>query len=175
MEGQRRRLQRPARTRRGAARTRFVSAAAIVAAAIAVACKPADLDATPTPEAWVTIRDQRVAAEVADTREEQALGLGERDSLSWGNGMLFVYPRPGFYGFWMKGMRFAIDIVWIRDGRIVDITHRIPNLPGGDPGPTYRPRALTDTVLEVPAGYAQALGWRVGDLVEVERTRSPAR
>jgi hypothetical protein len=30
---------------------------------------------------------------------------------------------------------------------------------------------LTDTVLEVPAGYAIAQGWQIGQPVEVELTR----
>ena len=168
-------MSRP-RTRpcRAAARRRWLQLAllAVAIAPTAIACKPSGLDAAPEPEAWVTIRDERVAVEIADTRDEQSLGLGQRDSLPWGHGMLFVYGRPGFYGFWMKGMRFAIDIIWIRDGRIIDITPRIPNLPGGDPGPTVRPRELADTVLEVPSGYAEALGWRIGDTVQVERTRA---
>jgi uncharacterized membrane protein (UPF0127 family) len=35
--------------------------------------------------------------------------------------------------------------------------------------PTYRPDAPADTVLEVAAGTAERLGWRVGDAVRVEK------
>jgi hypothetical protein len=83
--------------------------------------------------------------------------------------MLFPYEQPGFLPFWMKDMRFAIDIIWIRDGRIVDVAHSVPFDPEG-PGPTVRPRELADSVLEVPAGYAAAQGWRRGDRVEVVET-----
>ncbi len=121
-----------------------------------------------TPEAWVTIRGQRVAAELALTPAQQARGLGERDSLGWNQGMLFVYDEASFYAFWMKGMRFDIDIIWIRDDRVVDIAHRVQHVPGGN-GPTVRPRELSETILEVPAGYAQSHGWRIGDRVEIER------
>ena len=65
------------------------------------------------PDAWVTIRGVRVASEVMVTPTEQARGLGYRDSLAWSHGMLFTYDEPGFRSFWMKGMRFDIDIVWI--------------------------------------------------------------
>jgi len=126
--------------------------------------------ATPAPEpgAWVEIRGQRVASEVAETPAEQSLGLGRRDALAWDQGMLFFYEQPGFYRFWMKEMRFDIDIVWIRDGRIVDIAHRVPHVPGEN-GPTVTPAELVDTVLEVPAGYAQSHGWRIGQRVSIER------
>lgn len=124
--------------------------------------------AGPPPEGFVEIRAQRLPVEVADGGLEQAKGLGERDGLAWGSGMYFPYARPGFYTFWMKGMRFPIDIVFVRDGRIVDLHPQVPFEPGGN-GPTIRPRALADGVLEVPAGYASANAWQIGDRVRFER------
>jgi uncharacterized membrane protein (UPF0127 family) len=129
-------------------------------------CKPADLG--PQPDAWVEIGSKRVAVELADTADKQQKGLGYRDDLPWDHGMYFPYARPAFYSFWMKGMRFPIDIVWIRKGRIVDIHPEVPFEPNGN-GPTVRPRELTDAVLEVPAGYAAASGWGIGDRVRLER------
>jgi len=38
----------------------------------------------------------------------------------------------------------------------------------GQNGPLIGPRNLTNRVLEVPAGYAQAHGWRAGQRVEIE-------
>lgn len=111
---------------------------------------------------WIEIRGTRVELELAITQQEMALGLGKRDGLAWNHGMLFVYEDPGFYSFWMKDMRFSIDILWLRDGRIVEIYPRVPFYPG-DPGPSLRPRSLADMVLEVPAGYSEAHGWKLGD------------
>jgi uncharacterized membrane protein (UPF0127 family) len=119
------------------------------------------------PEAFVPsaeIRGQVIQLELTRTRAEMSRGLGYRDALAWDHGMLFQYPRPDFYGFWMKGMRFDIDIIWIREGRIVDISHRVPFHEDG-PGPTMQPREVIDTVLEVPSGYSQARGFRIGDPV----------
>ena len=117
-------------------------------------------------EGWITIAGRKVALEIVRTPEEQSLGLGERDSLAWNRGMLFLYDRPGFPRFWMKAMRFDIDIVWILDNRVTEISHRVPHVPGQN-GPLIGPRNLTNRVLEVPAGYAQAHGWRAGQRVEI--------
>ena len=122
---------------------------------------------SPQPDGWITIAGQRVALELARTPEEQTLGLGRRDALAWNRGMLFTYEEAGFPRFWMKDMRFDIDIIWIRGDRIVDIDHRVPHVPGEN-GPVVAPRSLTDRVLEVPAGYAQAHGWRQNQRVEIE-------
>lgn len=153
----------------GRRRARHRGRTALLALALgmlASACGGSPSPAGPEPDAWTTIRDARVATEIARTFEQKARGLGGRDALAWGHGMLFPYERPDFLSFWMKDMRFSIDIVWIRDGRIVEIAHQVPWSPEG-PGPTLRPRELADAVLEVPAGYAQAHGWRRGDRVEV--------
>jgi uncharacterized membrane protein (UPF0127 family) len=161
----------PSRTlrRRLAARIALASLAALTA----LACSLVEREG-PQPEGWVEIRGHRVAVEIAEERAEQAKGLGERDSLPWGHGMYFVYDQPGFYSFWMKGMRFAIDIVWLRDGRIVDLHTNVPFEPGGN-GPTVRPSSLVNAVLEVPAGYAVAQGWRIGDRVVFERVTATPR
>jgi len=129
-------------------------------------------DGAPRVDGWVEIHGKRTTVEIAYTPEEQAKGLGERDDLAWGHGMYFPYDRPGFYSFWMKGMRFSIDIVWLRDGRIIDLDPNVP-FERGSNGPTLRPSELTDAVLEVPAGYALAQGWRIGDRVKFERATAP--
>lgn len=137
------------------------------------ACQGSDLglgDTEPDPEGWVEIKGKRVAVEIAESPAKQALGLGQRDSLDWDTGMYFVYKRPAFYSFWMKGMRFSIDIVWINKGRIVDLDTNVPFEKGGN-GPTLRPNSLVDAVLEVPAGYSAASGWTLGDRVAFERTK----
>ena len=119
-------------------------------------------------EAQVTIRQQSIDVEVVRSREEQARGLAERDSLAWGRGMLFPYERPAFVSFWMKGMRFDIDIVWIRANRIVGIAERVPHPPDPEAAPvSVRPPELIDMVLEVPAGYARTQGWSRGDRVGI--------
>jgi uncharacterized membrane protein (UPF0127 family) len=120
------------------------------------------------PDAWIEIHGQRVSLEVADTPRKQEKGLGERDSLAWHHGMYFEYDEPAFYAFWMKGMRFSIDIVWLRDGRIVDLDANVPFEKGGN-GPTLRPSVLADAVLEVPAGYSAANGWQIGDRAIYQR------
>ena len=147
-------------------RRRLRVAVLLLVAALACACPSST--ASTAPEAWVEIGRQRVAVDLALTPEEQQLGLGGRDALPWDEGMYFVYERSALYGFWMKGMRFPIDIVWIRSGRIVDISAQVPFVPGEN-GPTVRPREAVDAVLEVPAGYANANGWRIGDRVQLTR------
>src|SRR3989344_7914429 len=59
----------------------------------------------------VTINDAKINVEIADTQDKRAKGLGGRDSLATGSGMLFIFPKADRYSFWMKGTKFPLDII----------------------------------------------------------------
>ena len=118
-------------------------------------------------QAGVTIGGKRIPVELAITPEQQRRGLGERDRLEWGHGMLFLHNDTKKRRYWMKGMRFDIDIIWIRDGRISEIAHAVPHVPGEN-GPTVQSSEAVNQVLEVPAGYSMIQGWRRGQRVQLD-------
>jgi uncharacterized membrane protein (UPF0127 family) len=94
--------------------------------------------------------------EIADTEAERTQGLSGRDSLVVNHGMLFVFDEPGNYGFWMKDMRFPIDIIFL------DVNLRVINVyegvkPDSFPTPFY-PVAPAKYVLEINSGEASRLG-----------------
>lgn len=51
--------------------------------------------------------------EVADTAEARQQGLSGREKLKDDEGLLFVFNQPGRQCFWMKDMKFSIDIIWL--------------------------------------------------------------
>ncbi len=100
-------------------------------------------------------------AEVADTDALRSQGLSGRDSLPDDTGMLFVFGIPGKYGFWMKDMKFALDLVWISPEKKIVAIDR-------DVSPESYPKAFlppTDVeyVLEVPAGFSDTHRINVGE------------
>ncbi|MBI2405118.1 DUF192 domain-containing protein [Candidatus Gottesmanbacteria bacterium] len=116
----------------------------------------------------VRIRDQVFLVDVAVTSKEKERGLGYRESLLPNYGMLFVYNQKGQYTFWMKEMRFPIDIIWIDGKTIVDITQNAP-VSTGTPLAEYRPKIAVDKVLEVNAGTVEKTGIAIGDTMEILR------
>ncbi|HEY4511303.1 MAG TPA: DUF192 domain-containing protein [Candidatus Paceibacterota bacterium] len=50
---------------------------------------------------------------VADTDATLERGLSGRSALPPDQAMLFVFPEPQIYSFWMKDMKFPIDIAWL--------------------------------------------------------------
>ena len=109
-----------------------------------------------------------VRVELARTAAERTRGLGGHAPLGADEGMLFVFPEAGRHSFWMKGMTFALDIIWIRDGQVVHVLADVPPPRPGTPDselPIYTPPATADYVLEVSAGFAARWGIQAGSRV----------
>ena len=122
----------------------------------------------PLPTGSLLIANRvRVEVELARTLEEKVRGLSGRPALKSGHGMLFVYERPEPVSIWMKDMRFPLDILWIREGRIVKIEKNAPPLVPGGAERVYT--ATADLVLEVPAGLADREKVRLGDTARVRQ------
>lgn len=125
----------------------------------------------PTPIApKVTINGKEINVEVAKTAKEREKGLGERQSLDKDNGMLFIFDSAKSPVFWMKGMEFPIDIIWIKNGKIIQIDRNVPIPKAGVQDtrlPTYSAHDSIDYVLEVNAGFSDTNSIKVGDTVSI--------
>lgn len=113
----------------------------------------------------IRIRDVVITTQVAATEAQKQKGLGGRASLDPLHGMVFVYDHKEQYNFWMRGMQFPLDFIWIDGTTVVDITTRVaPPQPNGAPA-IVKPRVPVDKVLEVNAGFVEKHGIAVGDTV----------
>lgn len=116
----------------------------------------------------LSVKTLSIDATVVSKAADRKKGLSGKDSLSLNSGMLFVFESKGPYVFWMKDMKFAIDIIWIDENkRIVDIAGNVPPEPRKkDESLTkYQPHAEALYVLEINAGLAALNGLQVGDQV----------
>ena len=101
----------------------------------------------------VGIGDTQIQVDIADTAAKREQGLSGRKSLSDSEGMLFVFDTPGKYGFWMKDMNFALDIVWLdSEKHVVGVEKDIS--PDSYPQ-VFWPNEAIKYVLELPSGFAQ--------------------
>lgn len=114
----------------------------------------------------VQINGSKLNVEIADTQEKRAKGLSGRESLASDSGMLFVFPESSKHSFWMKGLSFPLDFVWIRGDKVVSVLQNVPPPAQGQPDsslPIYQPNVEVDKVLEVNAGSIQRLNIKIGD------------
>ena len=131
---------------------------------------------TPTPQVAsvyttpLQVGSEVIFVEVAVSEQAQEQGLSYRDSLQDNQGMLFdLRPtddtRPGF---WMKDMKFDLDMIWINEGKIIAINNNVPKPAPGQQQkdlPIYFPPSTVDMVLEMNAGWAASHSVKVGDAV----------
>lgn len=108
---------------------------------------------------------------LAKTDEEKIKGLSGRDNLASDTGMLFVFDKKGKHAFWMKDMKFPIDIIFINDNKITDIAQNAPPQSEGQlPSslPVYKPSEDINYVLELNAGEIKKNKSKKGDKVTLQ-------
>ncbi len=114
------------------------------------------------------IKDTTLNIDIADTPALRTQGLGGRDSLADDYGMLFVFSEEKKHRFWMKGMKVNLDMIFIKDAKVVDLLRNVPAPQGNikdENLPIYEPVVPIDMVLEVQAGFINKHSIQVGDQV----------
>jgi uncharacterized membrane protein (UPF0127 family) len=104
----------------------------------------------------VTVNGLVLLADISVTDEQRAKGLSVKDGLTENEAMLFVFDNEAEHTFWMKDMKFPIDIIWIdSDKTIVHIEHNLQPCGYGVLCPTYKPGQDSLYVLETVSGFAE--------------------
>lgn len=122
-----------------------------------------------THTSFVVIHNTKIPVEIANTEQSRQRGLGYRSGLPSYNGMLFLFDTKTQQSFWMKGMRFPIDILFI-DGTTIKTIYK--NVTPESPTTTddhlriYPSKVPIDKVLEINAGESDVLNLHEGDTVQ---------
>lgn len=123
----------------------------------------------------VKINEITIPVEIANTDIQRRNGLSKQDSLPEGEGMFFEFVQKNVQPpFWMKNMKFAIDILWINDNEIVQIDKNVQPPKSGttdDKLILYIPNQPIDYVLEVTAGFTEKNNIEVGNIVDLTSFR----
>jgi uncharacterized protein len=112
----------------------------------------------------VYFKNTFVKAETVSEQKKVELGLGGRKELPEGRGMLFLMPQKDYLRFWMKGMQFSIDIIWIEQGRIIGCEKNIS--PKDDR--IFTSPSQAGVVLETPAGFCDKYNVAVNDEIGIQ-------
>jgi uncharacterized membrane protein (UPF0127 family) len=99
-----------------------------------------------------------IRVELADTPAARANGLAGRDAFTEVDGLLLKWEPPERHPIWMKGMRFALDLVSLdADGHVAAALTNMPPC-RAEPCPLNEPdgTARSGAVLEIRAGGAAA-------------------
>jgi len=114
----------------------------------------------------LSINQQTLQVEVAKTTKQQTLGLGGRQALGEDCGMLFEFSDYQIRNFWMKGMNFPLDIIWLKDNQIISFSENVPLLDSSGSISRVSSQEPVNRVLEVKAGWVKENDVKIGDLAE---------
>ena len=143
----------------------FVYVALIIAVALLAVVRTGGNFSLPNPfggGAQAQVGDKKINLILAKSNKDRVRGLSGRNSLPEDQGMLFIFEKKGKYGFWMRDMKFPLDIIYIDDNTVV---YLVENAPAGAQAPNltiYTPDNDANRVLELNAGGAKKCGIKTG-------------
>jgi uncharacterized membrane protein (UPF0127 family) len=118
------------------------------------------------------IGQNEVKLEVAATEPDIERGLMYRTSLPADQGMVFLFRPHRKVNFWMYHTLIPLDMLFIKDGKIVKVAADVPPCHSENPAncAIYPGGEGVDAseVLEVNAGYAKAHNVHEGDSITFE-------
>ena len=116
----------------------------------------------------VMVNGVPLVADVAITGDQRSKGLAVKDTLAENESMLFVFSKANDYSFWMKNMKFPIDIIWLGTDRyVIHIEHSLEPCES-DACPSYTPDDKAQYVLETVAGFAKKYNVTENTIVEFD-------
>lgn len=114
----------------------------------------------------VKVNNVTVDVILATTPSDQSKGLAVKDSMNENEGMLFVFKNPQKHSFWMKDMKFPIDIIWADSaGKIVHIEKNLQPCIFLLPCTSYSPISDSLYVLEVVSNFTNKYDVKIGDQI----------
>jgi uncharacterized membrane protein (UPF0127 family) len=114
----------------------------------------------------VEINGQNLKLIVAKEHDTVIKGLSWRKKIPF-DGMMFFFDKPIKISFWMRGMNFPIDIVWVSNNVVIGVTQNAKPEPGVAEKnlKLYSPPAEVDMVIELSAGRAKQLNIKAGNIL----------
>jgi uncharacterized membrane protein (UPF0127 family) len=97
------------------------------------------------------LTNKTYTVEVADSDPVREKGLSDRESLPQDHVLLFVFQSSGYWGFWMKDMKFSIDMIWLDEN--YNIVFYKENVSPKTYPSIYVPTAAAKYVVEANAGF----------------------
>ena len=137
----------------------------------AVGAMPETNENLPIGGTVTTASGKIVRVRVATTPKQRELGLSYFESLQNDEGMLFVFENSGRYPFWMKGMNFPLDIIWLKSAAqgYYGIVHVAKNAQPSSYPDVIDPKVDADAVLEIPGGLSDSFGIKEGSVLQIQK------
>lgn len=114
----------------------------------------------------ILLKGEKINIELANTDYLRTLGLSYRTSLCENCGMLFLFDDYNNHPFWMNEMNFPLDIIYLRDNKVVEIYQSVP-IKTNDKTTQVHPEKEANGVLELNPGWSKTHNLQIGDNLDI--------
>ncbi len=119
----------------------------------------------PNDEKLIRIKDKEIIVKIANTGEKRTKGLMDVNYLEENRGMLFIFEPEQKATFWNKNTFIPLDIIWIKDKKII----KIDSLPSINSGlTTVISPGKIDWVIETNYGWAKNNNISENDIINID-------
>ena len=124
----------------------------------------AQASVTTFDQGYLLVKSELIKVEFAQSKEEQTLGLSNRNLQTNNSFMVFVYNQPQRVNFWMKDTKKDLSIAFINsDNRII----QIENLKARSLKILNSKSSEVKYAFEVPKGFFSLNDIKIGDEVMI--------
>ncbi|HEX6977413.1 MAG TPA: DUF192 domain-containing protein [Patescibacteria group bacterium] len=121
----------------------------------------------------ISVGGTSIKVAVAKSEDEKRKGLSGVSLMAQDQGMIFDYKDQGLRpAFWMKDMLFPLDFIWIKAGKVIEVTTNVSQpVPGTRDADLkiYLPKESVDYILEVNSGFVGKNNIKVGTTVDTSQ------
>ena len=118
---------------------------------------------------YVIVDNYKILVDIALTDKQVQDGLSIKNSLNENEGMLFFLGEPRKASFWMKNMKFPIDIIWLNETfSVVHIEQELPPCESVFYCKSYKPNSEALYVLETIDGFSKKHDLQIGDNIDFQ-------
>jgi len=121
------------------------------------------------PTQKATIAKHSFKVKVAESEGEKEIGLSQTRKMPNNYAMIFPFGKDGYYSFWMRNMKFPIDIIYINNNKIVKIFPNVNPPKNNEPLRVYVSDNPSDTVLEINGGLSEKYKFKQGDAIALQK------
>lgn len=122
-----------------------------------------DTNTNEIKERQITMGRTTLAVKIVANEEMRLKGLGGIERIEDLNGMLFIHEGPDRHIYTMRDMKFDLDFIFIRGGKVVDIAKSVSHQYKG----VIKGGTEYDRVIEVNADWTRKNNVKIGDVVDL--------
>jgi len=119
-------------------------------------------------EIEIKIGDKNYKIFVTENETDRKNGLAVFEDIKEDEGMVFEFPQEDYHSFWMRGMKFDIDIIFLdKEKKVIQIYENVKKdtYKNDYDYKSFSSKLKSKSVIELKSGQVKKNGLKIGDMI----------